>query len=190
MLEFCENIVDIEEAYLEEKEISLVLKYAEHGSLFDLILEQDSFMEKEVRTIMGQLLLALNYMHRNVIIHRDMKPANILVLNKKNLNVCIADLGLSTRAENISSASGGTPGYIAPELFKGVPYTYASDIFSLGVIFFNMLTCSNLFDGHSSREVYKLNKNIDAINLVKEANLKVSPLCMDLLFTMLQKDPK
>lgn len=109
---------------MEEESVNLVLRYAEHGSLFDFILEKETFSEKEVRTIMSQLLLAVNYMHLNIIIHRDIKPANILVLSKSLLTVCIADFGLSTRAENVDSACGGTPGYISPELFRGTPYTY------------------------------------------------------------------
>lgn len=91
---------------------------------------------------MGQLLLALNFMHSNKIFHKDIKPANILVYDKRDLNVCITDLGLSRPSdeEEIEMDKGkGTPGYIAPELFSTGNYTAESDIFSLGVVFFNIL---------------------------------------------------
>lgn len=102
---------------------------------------------------MGQLLLALNYMHQNEYYHKDLKPANILVYDKNIPSVCLADLGLCQAINNSEKENDGfgTPGYIPPELFKNRVFTVASDIFSLGVILFNMISRENLFQGQNRK---------------------------------------
>jgi serine/threonine protein kinase len=103
-----------------------------------------------------QLLLTVDLMHRKGIYHRDIKPENILILDKQELKVCIADLGLACRvsANNNTDDVGqhltfkcGTPGYVAPELLKGFAFSSKSDVFSLGCLFFNMVTGKMLFHG-------------------------------------------
>lgn len=134
------------------------MQYAPYGSLFDIILKE-KFTEKQVKKIIVQLLLALNYMHANNFIHRDIKPVNILILDKEKLRMSIADFGLSHFKENDPRNVRGSAGYIAPELLKGKPATVNSDIFSLGVVFFNLLTGSNFFKGATEKESMKNNKN-------------------------------
>lgn len=98
---------------------------------------------------MAQLLLALNFMHLNGFVHRDIKPANLLVVDQVKLDVCVADLGLSCSTSETDKLMKkcGTPGYIGPELLSGKPYSYETDVFSLGVIFYNLLTGRNIFGG-------------------------------------------
>lgn len=81
-------------------------------------------------------------MHRKNIIHRDIKPDNILLLDKAELKICISDLGLACLAtdEFETTLKCGTPGYVAPDVLKGVPFTTKSDIFSIASFFFNLLT--------------------------------------------------
>ncbi len=105
------------------------------------------FSEEDIRTIMAQLILAVDLMHRKGIIHRDMKPDNILILDRVNLKVCISDLGLacSINDKKECSLKCGTPGYVAPEVLRGQPFTPKADIFSMGCIFFNILTGKNMY---------------------------------------------
>ncbi len=86
-------------------------------------------------------------MHRENIIHRDIKPDNILLTDRNNLKICISDLGLAclTSDEIETRLKCGTPGYVAPEVLKGKYFTTKSDIFSIGSFFFNLITNSNLF---------------------------------------------
>lgn len=109
---------------------------------------------------MAQLLLAIDLMHRKGLIHRDIKPDNILIVDRKELQICISDLGLACRAddEKESKLKCGTPGYVAPEVLKGAPFSTKADIFSVGSFFFNMITCSNLFMGRSGQEMLIANK--------------------------------
>jgi serine/threonine protein kinase len=94
-------------------------------------------------------------MHRKNIIHRDIKPDNILILDKGSLQVCITDLGLACRADDQNEIykKCGTPGYVAPEIFENEKFTDKSDIFSLGSLLFNIVTGKSLFKGRNTLEI-------------------------------------
>ena len=90
-----------------------------------------------------------------------MKPDNILILDSKNLKVCISDLGLACRTDDKEECflKCGTPGYVAPEVLKDHPFTTKSDIFSVGCIFFNILSGKNMFQGKTPNEMLLGNKH-------------------------------
>lgn len=97
--------------------------------------------------MIAQLLLAVDLMHRKGIIHRDLKPDNILLMNMKDLSICITDLGLACRVDDEEEVwqKCGTPGYVAPEILRNKRTTTKVDIFSLGSLLFNMLTGLSLY---------------------------------------------
>lgn len=164
------------------------MEYARHGTLFQYLLKQERLCEEDIRKVIGQLILALDWMHRKGIFHRDIKPDNILVVDNQDLTVCITDLGMACRADDTyqTSLSCGTPGYIDPEILKGKPFTAKSDIFSVGGIFFNLVTLSPLFYGASGKEVILANKNQNPRLSVRLFVKQVSEECRSLLNMMLE----
>ena len=87
---------------------------------------------------------ALRYLHDMNIIHRDMKAENLLV--DRNLNICIADMGISCIRSKRTSKAMGTPRYMAPELLEGKPYTEKVDVFSFGVLCWEILAARIPYD--------------------------------------------
>ena len=98
---------------------------------------------EEKMQLIQQTLQALNYLHRREILHRDLKPANVLVDND---SVQVLDFGLaSSHDHDVTGTSGGTPFYMAPEVWDGKPYTAASDLFSVGVMAFELIAGQHPF---------------------------------------------
>ena len=100
------------------------------------------------------MLLALHFFHTKRIIHRDIKLENILInqIEEESFDIRVADFGLAVFAtDNDSNLSRcGTPGYVAPEILRNLPYDNKVDIFSLGCVFYNLLTGKYLFKQGSS----------------------------------------
>ena len=110
---------------------------------------------------MEQLLLTLHFFHQKKILHRDIKLDNILInkIHEDEYDIRVADFGLATFTPNDEyiSYKCGTPGYVAPEILKGEGYSYKADIFSMGSLFFNILTGRYLFHGANHNETLALN---------------------------------
>lgn len=109
--------------YEDKGYIELILEYQPKGSLMQTLLQEKKFTEADVRVIMEQALLALDFMEQKKIIHRDIKPDNILVHSVVDSNECeirVADLGLAVFTQNDEKIfhKCGTPGYVAPEVFR------------------------------------------------------------------------
>ena len=119
-------------------------------------------------------------MHKRGIVHRDLKPDNILVLDTDRLEVCIADLGLACRTTDrkILAEKSGTPGYVGPEILRGFPASVKSDIFSLGSIFYNIVTGNMLFDGKNEKEVLRNNQYKDPSDIIDDDMLTCSSECV------------
>jgi serine/threonine protein kinase len=104
--------------------------------------------------IITQVLSALGFAHENGIVHRDVKPSNIMVLNDGNVKV--ADFGIARIDASEFTIVGdllGTPAYMSPEQLSGAPVDKRADLFAAGVIFFEMLTGVKPFRGKSLTEI-------------------------------------
>jgi len=148
----------------------IALEYADGGSLRDLLGSRRRLEVSEAIAIIRQVGSALDYAHSKGIIHRDIKPTNILFkqLPSGDTKALLADFGLSTARAWELGEGGGTPRYMSPEQAAERIVDHRSDIYSLGVVLYEMLTGKVPFEGTSSdvihQHIYKLPTPPSAIN--------------------------
>lgn len=130
--------------YGEQEGITyLVMRYVEAGTLKDLIARGGPLDLKEAARILGQVGSALDYAHSQDVVHRDIKPSNVLIDQQGNTFLTdfgIAKLVAETAQFTASGAILGTPAYMSPEQGMGRPVDYRCDIYSLGVVLYELVT--------------------------------------------------
>jgi len=140
-----------------EERFFLTMELLEGKSLGRLIKEKGRLESDEAMPIVEQIVAGLEEAHRMGIIHRDLKAENIFLAAEDdgNFRVAIMDFGLAKRfssieKETVTLSNGwvGTPAYVAPEQLRGGLATEASDIYSLGIIMYEMVTGRRPFEGH------------------------------------------
>ena len=130
----------------------LVMEYVE-GQPLDTIIAKGSIPYPKACAWVGDVALALSAAHRKGVIHGDVKPANILITDEGRVK--LTDFGIS-RLQNHDAHGApllGTPSYWCPEQLLGKPQNARSDIFSLGVVLYEMVTGQRPFDGNSLQAV-------------------------------------
>ncbi|KAI3796618.1 hypothetical protein L1987_39296 [Smallanthus sonchifolius] len=129
-----ENIIQMLDSFETRHEFCVVTELAQ-GELFEILEDDNCLPEDEVQKVAKQLVRALYYLHSNRIIHRDMKPQNILICAGGVVKLC--DFGFARAMSNntfVLHSIKGTPLYMAPELVREQPYNHTVDLWSLGVI--------------------------------------------------------
>ncbi|XP_030533063.1 serine/threonine-protein kinase TIO isoform X1 [Rhodamnia argentea] len=152
-----ENIIEMLDAFESPQEFCVVTEFAQ-GELFEILEDDKCLPEEQVQAIAKQLVRALHYLHSNRIIHRDMKPQNILIGAGSVVKLC--DFGFA-RAMSMNTvvlrSIKGTPLYMAPELVREQPYNHTADLWSLGVILYELFVGQPPFYTNS---VYALIRHI------------------------------
>ncbi|KAJ8725949.1 hypothetical protein PYW08_004132 [Mythimna loreyi] len=148
------NILRMYGYFHDEKRIYLILEYAKQGSLYKLLKERERFDEKTVAIYIRDLTKALLYCHTKKVIHRDIKPENLLIGH--NWELKIADFGWSVHSPSSRRMTlCGTLDYLSPEMIEGKPHSYAVDIWSLGVLCYELLVGLPPFDAKDSHQTYR-----------------------------------
>ncbi|KAI1374082.1 Pkinase-domain-containing protein [Hypoxylon crocopeplum] len=134
------NVLCLKDTFNEKNAVYLVLELAPEGELFNYIVTKQKLSEAESRKLFVQLFQGIKYLHDRNIVHRDVKPENILLVDKE-LHVKLADFGLAKiiGEESFTTTLCGTPSYVAPEILaegRHRKYTKAVDIWSLGVVLY------------------------------------------------------
>ena len=140
------NIVQIHDYETKEDQYYMVMEYVDGATLTDVLIQysksKDTMPLQEVYSIIKQVSDALDYAHKHGLIHRDIKPSNILIDNVGN--TFLTDFGIAKIVSSTQfTATGaliGTPAYMSPEQCKGTDLTHVSDLYSLGIILYEMLT--------------------------------------------------
>jgi serine/threonine-protein kinase len=154
------NIVTIHDIGEDaDSQISFIaMEYIEGRNLKTLLAEKTAFSYDQIADIIAQVAEAIDYAHRKGIIHRDIKPANIIITTDQKVK--ITDFGIAKVASSNLTTTGqflGTPNYMSPEQVSGAPVDGRSDIFSLGVVLYELLTKRKPFVGENLTAIsYKI----------------------------------
>ena len=179
------NIIRLYNVKETEDEINFLLEYAENGTLYSLIQEEKGFSEYKAYTYFIQIVNAVYFLHQNNIIHRDIKPENILIGENGLLKLC--DFGWAKELTvNNRSTFCGTIEYMAPEIVGSEKYDYSVDVWSLGILLYELLM------GHSPFKSKKEKNTMIKIklhDLVFDKNKNLSQDCINLISGLLNMNP-
>jgi serine/threonine protein kinase len=136
----------------------IAMEFVQGHSLRHYLSRQEPFALQGIVSIMGELLHAIDYAHEHGVVHRDIKPANIIMMTNGRLKV--ADFGIARIDRSSLTTVGsvmGTPSYMSPEQYAGLPVDRRTDIFSSGVVLYELLTGSKPFEGATDTSIaYKI----------------------------------
>ena len=154
-------ISNLKFSFQDENKLYLVMDLYKGGDLRYHLYKRVSFTEEQTKFFIACLVLALEYLHKNKIIHHDIKPENILLDSKGYAS--LSDFGIARKyRENNAEDNCGSPGYIAPEILCDENHNCTSDYFSLGVVAYELMTGKRPFIGKTRKEIkeYIMTKGI------------------------------
>ncbi|MCA9677345.1 MAG: serine/threonine protein kinase, partial [Myxococcales bacterium] len=176
----------------------LVLEYVRGDNLYD-VLRKGPMPVARALTIMRQVLAGLGHAHQQGIVHRDVKPDNVILADAEGTgdHAHLFDFGLAKLTggggENTSPAAAyaiGTPSYMSPEQARGEPVDVRSDVYACGVLLFEMLTGRKPFRGDNSRDVLRHHVKTPPPTLAEAApDRTFSPELEAVVARALAKDP-
>tara|TARA_B100000401_G_scaffold338489_1_gene237005 strand:+ start:915 stop:2210 length:1296 start_codon:yes stop_codon:yes gene_type:complete len=141
----CPFIINLHNAYIKDGYLNFITEYAKKGDLSKMIkknkVKGTLFNEKTIKKYLFELCIAVEYLHKNNVIHRDIKAANVFI--SKSNTVKLGDVGIIKvlqPAYKYANTNIGTPYYMSPELYKHQKYNTKTDIWSVGVLLYEMMT--------------------------------------------------
>lgn len=184
------NIVTIFDVFEDRGVLYIAMEYVEGVLLDTFCVKKNLLPPARVFGLVDQGLAALEYAHRYGIVHRDIKPGNLMVVEGRTLKVM--DFGLARQSGAHLTHSGeviGTPHYMSPEQVQGQPLDGRSDLFSMGVVLYELLTGERPFQGDSvSTVVYRVVNVRPAAP--RQVNPQVSEAVNAIVLKAMAKEPR
>lgn len=183
-----ENIISFKESWCQDKNISIIMEYAEKGDLNSYIKSRRGKLihESEIKSLFRQIVEGIKYLHNLNIIHRDIKSLNIFLTSKNEIK--LGDFGLSKRVSGLSEELNsiiGTPIYFPPEMIVEQKYTMKMDIWALGIVLYELMSLTYPFN---DAFIIKLFKKISQNNPPPLPKI-YSKILTDLCSNLLNKNP-
>ncbi|RUP49968.1 kinase-like domain-containing protein [Jimgerdemannia flammicorona] len=149
------NILSLVDYFETMNNLYLVTDLALGGELFDRICKKGSYFERDAADLVRTITDAVGHLHDHGIVHRDLKPENLLFRTPdEDADLLVADFGLSRIIDSdkfhVLTTTCGTPGYMAPEIFKKIGHGKPVDMWAIGVITFFLLCGYTPFESESS----------------------------------------
>uniref|UniRef100_A0A8C1ITY9 Myosin light chain kinase, smooth muscle n=1 Tax=Cyprinus carpio TaxID=7962 RepID=A0A8C1ITY9_CYPCA len=186
------KLVQCVNAFEGKTDIVMVLDMISGGELFERIIDEDfELTEREVIKYMLQIVDGVNFIHKKGIVHLDLKPENIMCVNKTGSKIKLIDFGLARRLENAGSLKVlfGTPEFVAPEVINYEAISYATDMWSIGVICYILVSGLSPFMGDNDNETLS-NVTSATWDFEDEAFDEISDEAKDFISNLLKKDMK
>lgn len=183
------NIVECYDIVIEDDMVYIIMEYCDSGNLSNII--KKPIKEEYVQLYFSQLANGLKYLQENNIVHRDIKPRNILLTNNRRI-LKIADFGFAKKSidSSLYETICGSPMYMAPEIMGKQNYNKQTDLWSIGMILYEMLYGYHPY--RSCKSLPEIKSAIGNDNLEippsNNKNKDVSLECLNLLRKLLQKD--
>ncbi|XP_036965131.1 myosin light chain kinase, smooth muscle isoform X3 [Acanthopagrus latus] len=186
------KLVQCIDAFEGKSDIVMVLEMISGGELFERIIDEDfELTEREVIKYMLQIIDGVNFIHKQGIVHLDLKPENIMCVNKTGSKIKLIDFGLARRLESAGTLKVlfGTPEFVAPEVINYEAISYPTDMWSIGVICYILLSGLSPFMGDNDNETLS-NVTSATWDFEDEAFDEISDTAKDFITNLLKKDMK
>jgi len=146
------RLIRLVEVYDNKDQLTLISELATGGELLDVITSEKYITEIEIARIIQQILEGIEYMHSKSIGHLSLTPCDVLFTRPGGSEIKICDFALARRIVGVVKMEYGQPEYVAPEIVNGEGATFASDMWSIGIITYLMLSGVSPFRGQNDRE--------------------------------------
>ena len=185
------NIVTVHDFGLDQKHLFIVMEYMPGTDLKTLIKQKERFSVTEALELMIQACGGVGYAHRAGLVHCDIKPHNMLVTPESRLKV--TDFGIARALSTISpdersEVVWGSPHYFSPEQASGMPPSPASDVYSLGVILYEMLAGRLPFIASDSSELARMHREDIPVS-PRHYNTSIPARLEEIILKVLSKEP-